>query len=320
MRLKKLLRNLFWGKLFEKRFSPNPFQKLLNMARGGRGNNDIYMKLKNNLHSPPRLWPHGEKSFEKVWEHFFLKKGFQKQFCNDLPKLNAFGLIVIILTLLIMVPQAIISAKPSELNQVLAGMQRRYEATQTYKTEFRQTLTSEAFKKVIREASGVIYFEKPGRIKWEYLTPDKHVYLLDGEIFWDYDEAQKQVIKIPIKDALPGSVPEGFLFGAGNFKKDFEIKLMGHQENQPHKGYALSLTPRDKDMRASMSNIEFLVDDQDYAILETRFTDPQGNVNNYTFSNTVLNPKLDPAMFIFAIPEGVKIILPAMPSEMPKHR
>lgn len=214
----------------------------------------------------------------------------------------------------------VIVAKPGDLNQVLDGMQKRYEATQTYKTDFQQTLTSEVFKKVIRDAAGTIYFAKPGKIRWEYSKPDKHLYLIDGEIFWDYDEAQKQVIKIPMKDALAGAIPQGFLFGAGNFRKDFDVKLVVHREQEPHKGYALSLTPRDKDLRASMTSLELLVDDQDYRIVETNFTDAQGNVNHYTFTNSVLNPALDPKMFIFAVPEGVKVILPAMPNEMPKHR
>lgn len=207
---------------------------------------------------------------------------------------------------------AIVRAGDGDLKTVLAGMQKRYEATKTYRTAFEQTLTSEAFKKVIRTASGTIYFERPGKIRWEYAKPDKHMFLIDGETFWDYDEAMKQVIKIPVKDALAGATPQGFLFGAGDFSKDFDVKLIGHQKTPPHQGYALSLTPKDKDLKGAMSNFELLVADDDFRVLEAKFKDAQGNTNHYTFTDPVLNPTLDPNLFVFTVPDGVKVILPAI--------
>jgi outer membrane lipoprotein carrier protein len=234
-------------------------------------------------------------------------------------KINTIFSIVVLIVVLLLSPRGL-TAKSPELAQILDAMQKRYNSTQTYKTAFEQTLKSAAFKKVIRNASGTIYYTRPGKIKWVYEKPDKHLYLIDGETFWDYDETEKQVIKIPLKDALAGSVPQGFLFGAGNFQKDFDVKLMGHSTQEPHKGYALSLTPRDKDLRAAVSDLELLVSDEDYGVLETRFDDAQGNINYYIFTDSVLNPKLDPGMFIFKIPEGVKVILPMMPGEMPPPR
>lgn len=207
------------------------------------------------------------------------------------------------------------SAGSLKLDDILNGLQQRYEKTATYKTDFEQTLISEAFKKVIRTASGVIYYAKPGKIRWEYQKPEKHIYLIDGEVFWDYDVEQKQVIKIPLKDALAGNVPQGFLFGAGNFKKDFEVKLLGYSNQAPTKGYALSLTPRDKELRNVISNLEMLIDERDFRVVSAKFLDAQGNINQYVFSNSELNPKLKPELFIFSIPTGVRVILPVTPGE-----
>lgn len=201
------------------------------------------------------------------------------------------------------------------LENILNGLQQRYEKTTTYKTDFEQTLTSEAFKKVIRSASGVIYYAKPGKIRWEYQKPEKHIYLIDGEIFWDYDIEQKQVIKIPVKEALAGNLPQGFLFGVGNFKKDFEVKLLGYLDQTPPKGYVLSLTPKDKELRNVIANLEMVVDERDFQVVSAKFLDAQGNINQYVFSNSELNPKLKPELFIFSIPTGVKVILPVTPGE-----
>jgi outer membrane lipoprotein carrier protein len=220
-----------------------------------------------------------------------------------------------IITAALFLSPVILAAKDPALSQVLDAMQKRYQTTMTFKTNFEQTLMSEAFKKVIRSASGIIYFQKPGKVRWVYEKPDKHLFLIDGETYWDYDEAQKQVIKIPLKEALASNVPQGFLFGLGNFQKDFNVKLLAHSTEGPRKGYSLALTPHDKDLRAVISGLELLVSDDDYRVLETKFTDAQGNINTYKFTDTVINPKLDPNMFIFKIPEGVKVILPSMPGD-----
>jgi len=229
------------------------------------------------------------------------------------------GLIValtVIVVFLIVSVKVSPSGPKSELNKVVAGVQKRYEKISTYKVKFKQTLKSPVFKKVIREGSGVIYFAKPGKVRWEYKKPEKRLYLMDGEYFWDYDPSAKQVLKIPIKDALAGDVPHGFLFGAGNLKKDFKLKLLGLIEEGPDAGYRLSLEPRDKDLKTIMTSLELTINAKQYTVEASSFTDAQGNINNYLFSNIVMNPKLDPGLFRFKVPRGVKVLLPITKSEL----
>ncbi len=210
--------------------------------------------------------------------------------------------------------------KKSELDRVVKGVQKRYEKIDTYKVSFNQTLTSPVFKKVIREASGVIYYAKPGKIRWEYKKPEERLYLIDGEFFWDYDPKAKQVLKVPVGDALAGDIPHGFLFGAGDLRKDFKVKLLGSTTQGPDVGYRLSLEPRDKDLRTVMSDLLLIVDPDNYGVVASTFTDAQGNINHYSFSDIVVNPKLKPELFKFKIPHGVKVILPVTESELAPHR
>ena len=210
---------------------------------------------------------------------------------------------------------------PTDVNQAIEGLQKRYEKIKTCKVNFHQSLTSAAFRKVIREADGVIYYTKPGKIRWEYKAPEERLYLIDGEMFWDYEPKAKQVLKLPVSVALAGDVPQGFLFGAGNLRKDFQITLITDPPPAPtEKGYRLSLNPKDPDLRAAISNLVLVVNSTDYSVTASSFTDVQGNINNYTFSNIVDNPALDPEMFRFKIPRGVKVIVPATEVEKKKHK
>jgi len=213
-----------------------------------------------------------------------------------------------------------IRAGNSELDKIVNGVQKRYRAVETYQVVFHQSLTSPVFKKVIREAEGVIYFAKPGKIRWEYEKPEKRLYLIDGEFFWDYDPLSKQVLKIPVADALAGDVPHGFLFGVGNLRKDFKIKLVGTSTKGPNAGHRLSLEPHDKELRTAVSNLVLVADPKDYTIISSSFTDAQGNVNNYSFSKIQMNPKLKPDLFTFKIPRGAKVLLPVTESELEQHK
>lgn len=211
-------------------------------------------------------------------------------------------------------------ASTPDLNKIISGVQKRYDKVQTYKVAFHQTLTSPVFKKVVREADGVIFLLKPGKIRWEYKTPEKRVYLIDGEFFWDYDPAAKQVLKIPAKDALAGDIPHGFLFGAGNFGKDFNVKYIGEATTGPAPGYRISLNPKDENLQMIMKDLALTIKPDDFSVVSSSFTDAQGNINEYTFSKIEMNPKIDPELFVFKTPPGVKVILPLSPSDHKKDK
>ena len=216
--------------------------------------------------------------------------------------------------------QTSFGAPSSDVERVIEGLQKRYDKIKTLKMDFHQTLTSSVFKKVIREADGTIYYAKPGNIRWEYKTPEERLYLIDSEQFWDYDPKAKQVLKIPVKDALAGDVPQGFLFGAGNLRKDFQVTLITNPPPAPGTGHSIALYPRDATLRSAISNLVLVVNPTDYSVTASSFTDAQGNINNYTFSNIVVNPVLDPELFRFKIPRGVKVILPVTESDLKKHQ
>ncbi len=204
--------------------------------------------------------------------------------------------------------------------KVVDGLQKRYEKIETYKVKFHQTLSSPVFKKVIREASGVIYYSKPGKIRWEYKKPDERLYLVDGEFFWDYDPSAGQVLKVPLEDALAGDVPQGFLFGAGDIKKDFNVELIGKTTKGSTPGYRLKLEPKDKALKRAISDLELVVSPEKYRVIASSFTDAQGNINRYKFTDIKENPELKPELFAFKVPKGVKVMLPVTKSEVEQHK
>jgi len=96
-------------------------------------------------------------------------------------------------------------------------MQRFYDRTQEFKADFRQTLTNPVYgrKQVF---DGIVRFKKPGKMRWDYQTPEKKLFVSDGKVLWVYEPEDAQAYKQSLTDsALPTAV--AFLFGQGKLTR-----------------------------------------------------------------------------------------------------
>src|SRR5713101_8313355 len=54
---------------------------------------------------------------------------------------------------------------------------------------------------VLRAEAGTAYFRRPGKMRWEYESPDKNLFLVDGKSAWFYVPADHTVTKVPAKQS-----------------------------------------------------------------------------------------------------------------------
>ena len=82
---------------------------------------------------------------------------------------------------LVVAALALVATDPgAEKATVLAGLQAWLDGTSTLDMRFRQSLVSSALGTTANE-SGRMYLECPGKLRWDYLDPEKKVALLLGE-------------------------------------------------------------------------------------------------------------------------------------------
>ena len=58
-----------------------------------------------------------------------------------------------------------------DLNAVVDRVQKRYDAAGDFRAHFSQTLTNPTFKRKTA-LSGEVLLKKPGKMRWNYQTPD----------------------------------------------------------------------------------------------------------------------------------------------------
>src|SRR5438105_14522451 len=67
--------------------------------------------------------------------------------------------------------------------------------------------------RVERVESGVAYFRRPGKMRWEYQSPEKNLFLVDGKTAWFYVPADHTVTRVPAKESTDWRTPLALLAG-----------------------------------------------------------------------------------------------------------
>jgi outer membrane lipoprotein carrier protein len=187
---------------------------------------------------------------------------------------------------------------------VVDRVQQRYDGAGDFRARFNQTLTSAAFKRKT-SSTGEVLLKKPGRMRWNYQSPDPKMYLSDGDLLWLYEPEDKQAFKQDLKSTqLPAAL--AFLTGKGKLATEFDIIFATNPRVGGPGDYVLSLSPRQP--QAQVKSILFVVDPQTFHVRESMITDAQGNTNDLLFSDIKINTRLADSTFRWTPPPGTRVI------------
>ncbi len=157
-------------------------------------------------------------------------------------------------------------------------------------------------------SQGKVYFQKPGKMRWEFISPEPQLVILDGRFLWFYQPRQKQVLKTPLHQAFRSHTPIAFLTGVGRLTEDFSIAWI-HQSDE---AYRLRLTPRNPEELPGTS-LEIEVDRQTYEMVRIDLRDALGNQTRLSFSQIHHPTSLDETLFRFVVPPGADVVQPLPP-------
>lgn len=169
----------------------------------------------------------------------------------------------------------------------------------TAKSAFSQEVL-DSQQNVIQRSSGDMWLSRPGKFRWNYLTPYKQVIVADGERVWLYDVDLEQVTVRKIDNVI-GNAPALLLSGNADVEKNFTVT-----ELQPAADGLdwVELVPRQADTGFDRMRIGFKGEDLQAMTLQ----DSLGNQTQLVFTDSQRNLDLDPGLFKFVVPQGVDVI------------
>lgn len=189
----------------------------------------------------------------------------------------------------------------STIESILKGIEQRY-AGKGFSARFFQ----ESFLKTMQisdTAEGRLTVKRPGRMRWEYILPDKQIIISDSKKIWVYRPDDKQVMVGKAPEFFKGGKGAAFLSDIGQLRNSFTIKLQPAEGNDHHR---LHLVPKEPspdlaDVELSVAKSSFQVDK---VVTHNRYGDETLIVfNHYQFN---LNPKEE--LFRFQVPQGVDVV------------
>src|ERR1700745_1736880 len=110
---------------------------------------------------------------------------------------------------------AVLVSSPENTAPTVSTLSHRFEAayraSRTLQANFLETYFDG--EKVIRSEAGTAYFGKPGKMRWEYNSPEPNLYVVDGKWSWFYVPADHSVTRSRAMHSSDSRTPLALLAG-----------------------------------------------------------------------------------------------------------
>jgi outer membrane lipoprotein carrier protein len=223
------------------------------------------------------------------------------------------------------------TAARTPVTVVLRRFEERYRRATRLQVTFLERYTENG--RLTRMEAGKAFFLRPGKMRWEYESPEKNVFLVDGKNAWFYVPADHTVTRVPAKKSSDWRTPLALLAGEMKLRRICNRIEPAEQEAREYsadvmlrcelRGASKSTEGGDSGSKAGLTearDIAYLeVVESSGELVRVLVNDPGGVGIEFRFANWQLNPQVDESFFRFQIPPGVAIVdgeLEAAPSTL----
>jgi len=209
----------------------------------------------------------------------------------------------IAVALAVCLASAISAAALPNVHAVAQAVDEHYNHMQSLQAEFTEIYQGSGTE---RTESGTLWLKKPGKMRWEYRSPEEKLFVGDGKSAWLYLPGEKQVRKSSMRNLDDLRSPLAFLLGKTQLEKELRV-LSFAPDGQPWKPEDSMLrgVPRGLEDRVSQVLLEITPNHQIARILIHGVDD---SITEYRFSDQKENLELSDGKFHFAVPPGSEVV------------
>src|SRR5476651_1886472 len=139
--------------------------------------------------------------------------------------------------------QYVAHAAETTAPELAAALQRKYDGIKDFSADFTHAYEGGVLHKQITER-GHLLVKKPGKMRWDYSSPETKQFVSDGLKMYSYIPQDKQVIVASVPPDEDAPTPALFLAGKGNLTRDFTPSLVDAPAGMPAGSRALKLIPK----------------------------------------------------------------------------
>ena len=195
-------------------------------------------------------------------------------------------------------------------DEIIKKVETRFSSMKNFTASFRQKQFDASLGET-EVSGGSVTMQKPLKMRWEYLEPQKQTVVSDGKSIYFYMPSDRQVMVEPLGNILTSRSPALFLAGSHRLSEIFRIKLEpADDKDRMGSDIKLSLVPKEKSL--TVTRIILSVKSGDFTISAFTLYDWTGNRTEIAFTEMKINGKINEEVFTFNRPAGVEVV------EMPR--
>jgi len=208
---------------------------------------------------------------------------------------------------------------------VVRAVENRYHNAKTLKAIFLERYSSA--RNSIQVESGTVYFSRPGRMRWEYESPETKLFVADGKTVWFFVPADHTVTRAPMKESADWRTPLALLTGKTKLSSLCDRIDLAPQAAATPGHVTLSCLPRGEAKKADSAaasatngdaslsgpdqpfdQVLLEVDRDTGELADVRVQQPGGVELEFRFGNWSENIPLEESLYHFQAPSGVAVV------------
>jgi len=198
-------------------------------------------------------------------------------------------------------------ATEPDIQLLVQRLQAHYDALDGFEAEFTQRYERKILKRAVEE-SGRLIVKKPGRMRWEYQSPEEKLFVTDGSRSYFYIPLENQVmVSHHPRGAMGMGEGSPFELLTGRSRMTDSFAFFASDAPPTRGGEMLHLIPTRR--HEEFEDVEIELDPETGELLRVVLLDAQRNRTEFIFENIRKRLDLPESLFQFTIPSDVEVMV-----------
>jgi len=195
-------------------------------------------------------------------------------------------------------------ADPGSLEEVVKKVQDTQRKTTTLQADFRQEKTLALLAKP-EVSTGTFVYSKPNNVLWSYAAPKRvQMLIANGKMTTYYPDLNKaETLDVTrFQDRIFKYM--GATGAIDELSRYFDFTFTNKPSDS---AYVLDLKPKTGAVAKRVQRIKLWIDKKTYLTSRIEYTEGDGDVTKYEFTNLKLNEPVAQSRFVLALPPNVHV-------------
>ncbi|PSH05461.1 MAG: outer membrane lipoprotein carrier protein LolA [Acidobacteria bacterium] len=191
----------------------------------------------------------------------------------------------------------------TDVRQLAAMIDARYNGMKSLRADFNEVYSGGRMR---RSESGTLWIKKPGKMRWDYTSPQKKVFVTNGATAWFYVPGEHQARRTPLKKLDDLRSPLRYLLGRTKLEKELRGLSLA-LDVRPEKTGNVVLRGIPVGMEDRVSQVLLESDAQGF-LRRIVMDELDGSRTEFRLENQRENLAISDAEFNFHPPAGVEVL------------